>query len=163
MRALSLGLGVLGLSFALSGCVYYPDGPAAYGPDWCSYHPRRCAAMYGPYGPPPPGYAGPPLGYGGPPPGYAGPPPGYAPPPPGSAPQARSAPQGPAPSQAQLAKVNDPTWCNSHPRKCEQLRERFGMAPPENGAQQGYGPPPANGAPTPLNNNNGQQGSPPPQ
>ena len=127
MRALSLGLGVLGLSFALSGCVYYPDGLAAYGPDWCSYHPRRCAAMYGPYGPPPPGYAGPP-------PGYAGPPPGYAPPPPGSAPQAQSAPQGPAPSQAQLAKVNDPTWCNSHPRKCEQLRERFGMVPPENGA-----------------------------
>jgi hypothetical protein len=168
MRALSLGFAVMGLGFALSGCVYYPDGPAAaYGPDWCNYHPRRCAAMYGPNGPPPPGYAGPPPGYAGPPPGYEGPPPGYGPPPPGYPPPEQSAaPQGqPSPQQqAQLAKVNDPTWCNSHPRKCEALRERFGMAPPGNGPepQQGYGPPPANGAPTPLNNN-GSQGSPPGQ
>jgi hypothetical protein len=167
MRALSLGFAVLGLGLALSGCVYYPDGPyAAYGPGWCNYHPRRCAA-YGP--PPPPGYAGPPPGYAaGPPPGYQGPPPGYPPPQGYPPPEQSAAPQGQNPpsaqQQAQLARINDPTWCNSHPRKCEALRERFGMVRPGNDPepQQGYGPPPANGAPTPLNNN-GSQGSPPGQ
>jgi len=167
MRALSLGLGVLGLSLAVSGCVYYPDGPyAAYGPGWCNNHPNKCAAMYGPYGPPPPGYAGPPPGYAGSPSGYAGAPPGYDTPPPGYAPPQSSAPQSQAPTrqqQNQLAKVNDPAWCNNHPRKCEELRERFGMAPPQSPPQQGYGPPPANGAPTPLNNNGAQGGTPPSQ
>jgi hypothetical protein len=163
MRALSLGLGILGLGLTLSGCAYYPDGPYAYGPGWCNYHPYRCAAAYGPYGPPPPpGYAGPPPGYSAPPPGYP-PPQGYAPPP-GSAPPAQPAPPQAADSarqQSQLAKVNNPTWCNNHPRKCEELRERFGMTPPGNNPepQQGYGPPPANGAPTPLSN--GPQGAPP--
>ena len=163
MRALSLGFAVLGLGFALSGCVYYPDGPdAAYGPDWCNYHPRRCAAMYGPMARRRP-----------------------------AMPNRRRVmpvrPRGIRDRRRQAIRlrsnrlhrkvrirlgaaagatrqVNDPTWCNSHPRKCEALRERFGMARPGNDPepQQGYGPPPANGAPTPLNNN-GSQGSPPGQ
>jgi hypothetical protein len=47
-------------------------------------------------------------------------------------------------TQQQIAKINDPTWCNAHPRRCEKLRGQYAAeqggqgGPPPQGA---YGPP----------------------
>ena len=142
MRALSLGLGILGLGLTLSGrllsrralCVR--SGMVQLLPYMrCGLRPAAAtgrlprAPGYGP--PPPRGYAPPPLGY--------PPPSGYSPPVQSAAPPGVNSAQ----QQSQLAKANNPTWCASHARKCEELRERFGMTPAGNdaGPQQSYGPP----------------------
>jgi len=131
MKRVFAGLALAGLAASLGACVYYPHGP--YGPG---------------YGPPPPADGGPPPGadYGPPPGGQGGPPPGYGQegPPQGDE---ESGPQGAEMrplTQQQIAKINDPTWCNAHPRHCQKLRSQYAAehggqgGPPPQGA---YGPP----------------------
>src|ERR1700679_2929076 len=71
--------------------------------------------------------------------GPAGPAPGYddGMPPPG------------APlTQKQMARLNDPPWCNAHAQRCAELRARAGGPPQgyDGPPQQGdYGPPPQGG------------------
>jgi len=112
---------ILGSAILLSGCVYYPDGPAGPG-----------------YGPPPPhtGYATPPPSDYGPPPGgdESGPPPGdeAGGPPPDMSGGATMAPP---------PRPHGPKWCAKHPHRCarhQQMMNEDGGPPP--GADQG--PPP---------------------
>jgi hypothetical protein len=124
MKRVIVSLALVAFALSLSACAYDPyyyDRPYGYR----EYPPPPPPG----YGPPPPGYAGPgPQQPNGPPPGYDGP--------------DQQGPQAPL-TQRQIAKMNDPTWCNAHPNRCAALRARAGGQP-----DQGYnGPPPgANGA-----------------
>ncbi len=107
---------VAGTAIALSACVYYPHGP--YGPGYGPYEPG-----YDRGGPPPPGpgYDQGPGYNSGPPPG-----PGYnsgPPPEPGYAPEAARGDEN-----RQIAKMNDPQWCQQHPKKCAKLHQKYGEA-----------------------------------
>ena len=142
MRHILSGAALVALTAALGACVYYPNGP--YGPGYGPYHPAAAP-------PPPPNY-GPPPG----PQGGYGPPPGeqYGPPP-GSGPQASA----PRLSPSQIAKMNDPNWCNAHPYHCRKLHSEYAASqggPPPGGQ---YGPPPQQGQYGPPPN---AQGGPPP-
>jgi hypothetical protein len=104
-----------GLAIMVSGCAYYPNGP--YGPGYGPYRPG--------YDQPPPQEGnGPPP----PPPQEGYPPPqqqGYAPQGQYSGPPGQGAAQ--EPTQAQIAKMNDPDWCSKHPHKCQKLRSEYGQ------------------------------------
>jgi len=129
MNRWSASLALAGLAVLLSGCVYYPNGP--YGPGYGPYHP---------------GYDQPPPGPG---PGDGPPPPQTSYPPPEQ--QQGDASGGPSDAKTakQMAKMNDPTWCNQHPKKCAKLQNRYGQpqqgpgdqGPPQQGPDD-QGPPP---------------------
>jgi hypothetical protein len=67
-------------------------------------------------------------------------------------------------SPRQIAKMNDPAWCNYHPQHCAALHARAGYGPPPP-PPPGYGPPPPgyNGPPPGYNGPPPQGANAPPQ